>query len=193
LVEDSQVFALYILEVFKPTGIEVIHCTSGEDALKHLTANKFDLIITDFILLGKMTGLNPIQQVKSNPQYLNLPILAITGLDDEVRKIEMLNAGASDVSSKPISPPELLSRSGNLIRQKKLFDAVVQQQKELTKLAHTDQLTELYNRHFFISEAKKWIPYSRQEHTDLSFLLMDVDHFKKVNDNHGHDVGDLVL
>ena len=151
MVEDSQVFTLYILEVFKPTGIEVIHCTSGEDALKHLTANKFDLIITDFILLGKMTGLNLIQQVKSNPQYLNLPILAITGLDDEVRKIEMLNAGASDVSSKPISPPELLSRSGNLIRQKKLFDAVVQQQKELTKLAHTDQLTELYNRHFFIS------------------------------------------
>ncbi|HAQ48290.1 MAG TPA: hypothetical protein DCR37_04485 [Glaciecola sp.] len=92
-----------------------------------------------------------------------------------------------------MSPQELLSFSGNLIRQKKLFDAVVQQQKELTNLAHIDQLSELYNRHFFISEAKKLITRSRKDHTDLSFLLMDVDHFKRVNDTHGHDVGDLVL
>ena len=69
----------------------------------------------------------------------------------------------------------------------------MQQQKELTNLAHIDQLSELYNRHFFISEAKKLITRSRKDHTDLSFLLMDVDHFKRVNDTHGHDIGDLVL
>lgn len=104
-----------------------------------------------------------------------------------------MRAGANDYLVKPIETIDLTVRVENLIRYKKLLDTVEAQREEMRYLAMHDQLTGLYNRHFMAAQVSGRLKEARRHRIPYSLIVMDIDHFKLVNDSHGHDKGDEVL
>lgn len=173
------------------------HCdcfTSAEEALKHAKDYDPEVIVVDFFLEGKMTGMEFINEVRRvDHPWHRTPVLATTALDDPARKYEFLRAGANDYLVKPIETIDLTVRTENLIKYKRLLDMVEQQREEMQYLAMHDQLTGLYNRHYMATQVNGRIKEARRHNIPYSIIVLDVDHFKKVNDTWGHDKGDEVL
>ncbi len=193
-VEDSLVVAAKTMHVLEGLGLQVHHFTQAEDALEALDANHYELVVTDVMLREGMSGIAFTRILRGmNNEYGAIPILALTGLDDVARRIELFRAGVNDYVSKPVIDEELIARVRNLITNKKLVDQVRSQQEQLLEMAMTDSLTKVNNRHFLMEVAPKKINEAYRHKIPLSMILIDLDHFKEVNDTHGHTVGDLVL
>lgn len=167
---------------------------SAEAALKCIQKEQFDIIILDILLLGIMTGIHLIRKVRGMGGYfVDLPILAISGLENSELKIEALRAGANDFINKPVNFTELEVRVGNLVKINRLFQQLKVKEAQLLSIALTDPLTQLYNRHFLNEIGMKRISEAQRHGQSISLLVIDIDHFKLVNDNYGHIIGDLVL
>jgi two-component system cell cycle response regulator len=121
------------------------------------------------------------------------PIIVITDIDSDERRIALYQAGVNDFLQKPILHEELLIRINNLITNKRLLDKVHDIRRELFALATIDNLTGCHNRHSLMEFSEKFISTARRHEYPVSLLVIDLDHFKAVNDNHGHAVGDIVL
>jgi two-component system cell cycle response regulator len=122
-----------------------------------------------------------------------IPIIAITDDHDDQRRISLYQSGVNDFLQKPILHEELMVRIGNLITNKRLLDKVHDIRRELFSLATTDKLTGCHNRHSLMEFSDKFISQALRHRYPVSLLVIDLDHFKAVNDNHGHAIGDVVL
>jgi two-component system, cell cycle response regulator len=141
-----------------------------------------------------MSGVGLVTRVRS---YLSdkrrVPILALSGMDDTTRRIELFRLGVNDYIAKPPVEEEVRARVRNLIISKQLFDQVQAQSRQLYQLAMQDQLTGVYNRTGLNEFAAKYFTEASTYDTSLSLLIIDLDHFKNINDTHGHTAGDKVL
>jgi two-component system cell cycle response regulator len=124
---------------------------------------------------------------------MKLPILVMTSFDDPTRKTELFRAGVNDYVPKPLVEAEFMARVRNLLIARQLFERVEEQERRMRELATTDQLTGLGNRHLFFELATRYLARAEREGRVLCMLVADVDHFKQVNDQHGHALGDRVL
>lgn len=193
-IEDSKSTALLISSVLEEADYRVDHFLSAELGIEAFNSNYYDLVLTD-VVLEKLSGLEVVHAVrKSDSDKKNtIPIIAISSFDDNARKLELFSAGVNDYVSKPVMNEELLARIGSLIKSQKLLDSLNKKQEQLERLALTDQLTSLYNRHYLMDIAPKRIKQALRHDYPLCLMVVDIDLFKKVNDNHGHSVGDKVL
>ena len=193
-VEDSATTEQLTIHLMRSLGLEVDHFSTAEAALDEIPVNDYDLIVTDIVLEGELSGLSLVRAVRAMEEPKGrLPILALSGLEDAARRVEILRLGANDYITKPIVEEEFKARIGNLITNKQLFDQVREQQHQLQQMAITDQLTGLYNRHYLHDVARKFVSNARRHQEPMSILVIDLDHFKAINDTHGHDAGDAVL
>ncbi|MCP3851597.1 MAG: diguanylate cyclase [Gammaproteobacteria bacterium] len=195
-IEDSKTVATMMTRQMESMKMTVEHYLSASDALEKFKKGhlEFDIIITDLLVEGSLNGMGFVREIrKIIPNRSKLPILVISGFDDITRRIELLNMGANDYIVKPIVKEELVARLSNLVTTKQLFDQVKIQQEQLYQLAMTDQLTGLYNRHSLVQLLPKYFSHSVRHSTPLSVLVLDIDHFKYINDNYGHSKGDEVL
>ncbi|MBI5041986.1 MAG: diguanylate cyclase [Gammaproteobacteria bacterium] len=193
-VEDSQMAATVTLRLLEKMGLNVDHFSSADVAWEQFQRQDYDLIITDILVEGPLSGVGLLRQIRGlNDERNRIPVLAISGLDDTARRIEILRQGANDYIAKPVIEEELRARVTNLLTAKHLFDTVRAQQKKLEEFAVTDQLTGLYNRHFLHEAAQQAVANANRHQYPLSLLLLDLDYFKRINDRHGHDAGDAVL
>ena len=194
-VEDSSSAAVKVMRQLKMDNHQVIHVRSGEEAIEQYEHGLYDLVLTDVVLSGKINGIALVRHIRENETLKMIPvsILAMSGYDDTSRTLTLLQAGANDYVAKPIMGEELRARVNNLILNQHLLKKLKVQQKRLEQMAMTDQLTGLYNRHYLEHAARKKIALAKRHGIDLSLIVIDVDHFKQVNDQHGHTVGDLVL
>lgn len=193
-IEDSPTTAQLTLHTLQSMGLDTDHFVSGEQAFDAFIQQDYDLIITDIVLQGAMSGMGLVRAVRALPDDKGkMPILAVSGMEDAARRVEILRHGANDYIAKPIIEEEFYARVGNLITNKKLFDQVQQQKQQLRELATTDQLTKLYNRHYLNDAAAQAISNALRHKNPLSLFVIDLDHFKFINDEHGHDRGDQVL
>ncbi len=193
-VEDDPILAGWAREVFLHMGLEVDCFARAEEAFAAFTRKPYDIVITDFFLEGEMSGLDLLRRIreeKGAPGHV--PVLVTTGFDDQSRKIELLRSGANDYINKPLVLEELQLRTRNLILNKQLYDQLERQRQTLEQLAMTDQLTSLYNRHYLFDAARKKLSEAGRHAYSVALVVVDLDHFKKVNDTHGHAVGDIVL
>lgn len=143
-VEDSVMMAVTTLKLLHKMKLHVDHYKNASDALEVFKEKDYDLIITDILVEGRMSGIGLIRAVRAfSDEKSKIPILAISGLDDTARKIEILRQGANDYVQKPIIEDEFAMRIGNLITNKHLFDQVRTQKVELFK--HRNHLQELVN------------------------------------------------
>lgn len=194
LIDSNRKQASEIRTFFKDTRLKFISFTNAEEATVMARAAAFDLVITNVVLSGSMSGIALIREIREiNDMMYRVPILAISAISNVSQKIELFRAGANDYIQQPIILEELSVRMKNLLLNKKLFDTVELQKEQLVELATRDQLTGLYNRHYLLSIAENLILESWRYKYPLSVLVIDLDHFKKVNDAHGHTAGDVVL
>ena len=193
-VEDSPSVAHAISGDLNKMNLEVDHFRYAEDAYNALLKNDYDLVITDIMLNGTMSGLSLVRMIRAlKNHHSELPILAMTGHDDPKRRTELFHAGINDYVTKPPNEEEFAARVNNLIANKRLYDEVCEQREALLQLAMKDQLTKCHNRHSLVENAPKYIHDSVRYDHPLSIMILDLDHFKQINDKHGHDAGDRVL
>ncbi len=194
LVEDSATSAQMMRFILEKMHLEVDHELSAEAAFERFCSEDYDLVITDIVLEGAKTGLGLLRDIRAKDEPLGtVPVLGISALDDTARRIEMLRQGANDYVAKPVVEEEFAARVRNLVTNKQLFDQVRAQQEELRRLSVTDQLTGLYNKRYLSEAAPQFFSNALRHGTELCLMIIDLDHFKAVNDTHGHDIGDKVL
>lgn len=201
-VEDDATTANDILGQLQETGYQVSHFTTVEDANAEFDAVKvygshaeaYDLAITGLDLDGDLKGEDLVAFIRSYEDGRGfIPIMAVTSDNSDQRRIALYRAGVNDFLTKPVLHEELLARINNLITNKRLLDKVHDIRRELFSLATIDKLTGCHNRHSLLEFSDKFLSTARRHQYPVSMLVIDLDHFKAVNDNHGHATGDEVL
>ncbi|WP_374532438.1 PleD family two-component system response regulator [Phenylobacterium sp.] len=164
------------------------------DAEKALMTAKgpVDLIIVNAASRG-FDGLRFAAQLRSDEATRHLPVLAIVDFDERARLVKALEIGVNDILPKPIDPQELAARARTQIRRKRYTDYLRDNLDHSLELAVTDQLTGLHNRRYMVGQLEALVRRASHGGDQVACLLIDIDHFKKINDGYGHDVGDEVL
>jgi len=144
-----------------------------------------DLILLD-VQMPEMDGYDVLRLLRENRDTAEIPIIFVTGKDSVEDEEYGLQLGAVDYITKPIRPSIVKARVKTHITLK-------QQHDELVSMATHDQLTSLYNRHYLSDELSKKVAQCKRHHEALSVIMVDIDHFKSVNDTFGHLMGDLIL
>jgi two-component system cell cycle response regulator len=159
----------------------------------HLTARgPVDLIVVN-ATARTFDGLRFAATIRSDEATRHLPILAIVDADERHRMVKALEIGVNDLLTKPLDPQEMAARVRTQIRRKRYTDFLRDNLDHSLELAVTDQLTGLHNRRYMEGQLGALVKRAAHGGDPVSALMIDIDHFKKINDNFGHDVGDEVL
>jgi diguanylate cyclase (GGDEF)-like protein len=178
--------------ILERAGYETTFALSGSQALELLKTRQPDLILLDLMMPG-MDGLEVCRILKASPNYQEIPIIFLTASSESKHLVEAFSAGAVDYITKPFNVPELLARVKTHLELKYAKDQLKKALTELEKQALTDPLTQVPNRRHLYQIAEREIARTRRYNYPFSSLIIDIDHFKQVNDNYGHFVGDEVL
>jgi two-component system cell cycle response regulator len=152
----------------------------------------FDLIIVS-TQLTDMDGLRLAASFKSQEETRGVPVLMLVDEDDTRAMIKGLELGVNDYIIMPVDYNEMVARVKTQIRRKKYQDVLKSNYQQTISRSITDELTGLYNRHYLSAHLDNLVRQSLNNNKPLSLVMLDVDHFKQVNDTYGHDVGDQVL
>ncbi len=191
IVEDQPRSAERLVQTLSEQHIVHIE-PNPQEALFNLAEQKFDLVIVSLDLDG-VDGLRLCSQVRSLERTRNLPLLIVVNPDDKARLMRGLDMGVNDYMVRPICSNEMMARVNTQVRRKKYADYLRNSLETKVELAVTDPLTGLHNRRYLESHLKTLFDDARSSGKSLSLLMTDIDYFKSVNDNYGHDVGDEVL
>jgi two-component system cell cycle response regulator len=151
-----------------------------------------DLVILN-IATKNFDGLRLAAHIRSEEATRHLPILAIVDVEDRQRVVKALELGVSDILPRPIDPQELSARVRTQIKRKRYTDFLRNNLDRSLELAVTDTLTGLHNRRYMMTQLKALAARAVQGGEPTAVLLIDIDHFKGVNDGFGHPGGDEVL
>ena len=179
-----------IRQIQAALGVE--HRVSVLGAPSEAGAASPDLVVAA-VTAKSFDGFRIVARMRSNEATRHLPILAIVEPDDRKRALRALEIGAHDIISRPLDEEELQARARTLMRRKRYMDALRTRLDQSLELAITDQLTGLYNRRFLNSQLGPLVQRAQCGGDPVSVMVIDLDHFKRVNDVYGHDVGDQVL
>ncbi len=171
---------------------EFLEAGDGLQAFKLLVDRKPDLVVCDLIM-PTFDGLKFLALRATRPELSNIPVIMLTAEGDATRKVEVFELGASDYVTKPFDDEELLARVRVHYRLKVLQDELREANKRLEALADTDGLTGLFNRRYFDGLLLRELQRTARYKTPIGVVLLDIDHFKYVNDTYGHPMGDEVL
>jgi len=180
-------------------GYEVEGANDGQAALDAVRRVCPDLILLD-VMMPKMDGIEVVRRLKANAELPFIPVIMQTALDSTENKVEGLDAGADDYITKPINFAELEARVNSLLRIKALQTDLAARERELSELndklrliSLTDGLTEVENRRSLELHLHEMWQHSMRLHEPIALIICDIDKFKAVNDNYGHQAGDSVL
>ena len=170
--------------------------TAAEDGLKAWqvleNGNAPQLLILDWIMPG-VDGIELCRRIRSRKQLRYPYILLLTARDDKQDLVNGLNAGADDYLTKPFDVNELQARLRVGKRILTLQDELIRAREELRFEAMHDRLTQLWNRGAILDFLYRELERAKRTGDPVGVLMLDVDHFKRVNDTHGHLIGDTVL
>jgi diguanylate cyclase (GGDEF)-like protein len=199
LVCDDSKTIRALMTTLLSNDYELLTCESGEQALAQAEGFEPDLIISDLLMTG-MDGAELCQRMKQVASLARIPFVLLTSKTDEESRVQGLEAGADDYLFKPLRPREIKARVNSLLRlrfanleletQKAELERV---NEKLERLALEDGLTGLYNHRSFQERLREEIARARRHGRPLSLLLLDLDHFKQLNDRFGHLAGDEAL
>jgi len=194
LVDDSPTIRNQIRSILEGTGefSRFLEADDGLQAFKLLCEQKPDVVVCDLVM-PVFDGMKFLALRATRPDVAHIPVVMLTAETDSERKAEILDRGASDYVTKPFNDKELLARVRVHLRVKVLQDALREANTRLESLALTDGLTGLFNRRHFDSLLASEVQRSLRYKVPVSVVLIDIDHFKHVNDTYGHATGDQVL
>jgi two-component system, cell cycle response regulator len=151
-----------------------------------------DLLIVN-VAASEFDGLRLVAQVRSSESTRHLPILAVVDPADRPRLVKALDLGVTDLLTKPVDAEELAARARTQVRRKRYTDFLREKLDYSLEMAVTDALTGLHNRRYMAGQLQGFVSRSALGGEPVSVLVLDIDHFKAVNDGFGHDAGDEVL
>lgn len=207
VADDDQLIVSQIRQGLSGSEYEFVECADGTEVLSAIRQHHPDLLLLDVEMPG-LGGVEVCRIVKANQGASGfgfIPVILMTAR--RTGKVEGLELGADDYLIKPFDMLELSARVKSMLRLKALQDALMEKNRELDRankeleekrnellqLSRTDGLTGLINRRHFEERLESEFARSERYRAPLSCFLLDIDHFKKVNDTWGHPFGDVVL
>jgi len=194
LIEDSPSQLQWIEALLIEDGWEVESFSNAEDAIVSFVENEYDLVVTDIVLDGAMSGISLVREIRRDlTDKGTIPIFSISAYDEASRRIGLYHVGINDYMTKPIIAEEFIFRVRSLIQSHRVFNELNKERMHLKSIALLDPLTGLYNRNAFNEFTPIELEKAKRLQTPMSLAILDIDHFKQVNDRFGHAVGDQVL
>ncbi|WP_122500123.1 diguanylate cyclase [Pseudomonas viridiflava] len=182
IIDDSRAQATHTERVLNAAGIVTRTLLDPIQAMGELAEFQPDLIILDMYMPG-CTGTELAKVIRHNDRYVSVPIIYLSAEDDQDKQLDAMSEGGDDFLTKPIKPRHLITTVRNrAARARNLKARMVR-----------DSLTGLYNHTHILQLLEDCSFRSRRESKPLCFAMLDIDHFKKVNDSHGHPMGDRVI
>jgi two-component system, cell cycle response regulator len=193
VVDDSRIVRFMVASHLEREGFEVRQAENGAAALRVLAERACDVVITD-LRMPELDGLSVLSAVKQTAPDTEVIILTGSHTSEVEYAVRALRLGAHDYLLKP--PPSadaVVMTVQRAVEKKRLKEANRRLLQELATLSHTDALTGLANRRSFEESLAREVARSRRHGMPLSLAVLDLDHFKRVNDVYGHAAGDDVL
>ncbi|MBC7959553.1 MAG: diguanylate cyclase, partial [Vallitaleaceae bacterium] len=198
-LDDNTQNLKLISDVLENAGYDVSLCLSSQQLFDYLEEEVPDIMILD-VMLPDTNGFLVCQKIKSIEKLKDLPIIFLSAKTETMDIVNGLEAGGVDYITKPFRPIELIARIKTHLEIKTIRDELKMKNRELSLLnerleeyAIKDPLTKLYNRRMMISKFEEEMSRCKRNGTVFSIVLLDIDNFKKVNDDYGHNFGDEVL
>jgi two-component system cell cycle response regulator len=192
VVDDSRTQLEWVEQVLVREGFDVRTAVDGKEAIKRVRTDPPDLVLLDMVL-PDMDGLEVLRIVKARTDDQFIPVIILSVKADLDSKVAGLRIGADDFLAKPFAEAELLARCAAMLRIKKLQDELRATQRKLEEQSITDGLTGLRNRRHFDERLHEEFGRAQRYSDPVSLIMLDLDHFKRVNDRYGHQTGDVVL
>jgi diguanylate cyclase (GGDEF)-like protein len=173
-------------------GFEVLEAEDGEEALARIRATVPDVVLLDRDM-PRLDGLAVLDAMQADEGTAAIPVVFVTGRATASELAEGLGRGAHDYVRKPVEEAELIARVRSALRTRRLRDELRERNLQLERMARTDVLTGMVGRRHGATVLAEACAAATATGERLAVIVADIDHFKTVNDNHGHAAGDAVL
>ena len=186
IVDDSRTARLHLMMSLRRLPLELIEADSGQRALELMKENRhIKMVITDKFMPG-LDGIELLEKLRLDHALNDLAIIGVSGGEGHDVTLEFLKAGANDFIKKPISSEELFTR---VVSNIEMLDYIRLAKDSATR----DYLTGLHNRRYLYDAGQQLYANARRRNLNVVAAMLDIDHFKKVNDTYGHEAGDLAI
>ncbi len=186
VVDDSIVMRNEMKRLLNLQMYKVFSAAHGEEALVYMKDNPdIKLVLTDYNM-PVIDGFELTKTLREEYSKMQLSIIGITANSDQMVSSKFLKIGANDFINKPFTKEELVCRVNNAIESMEYIETI-------SDMANTDFLTGARNRRSFFKEVEAYMDYARANNEEFAVAMIDIDHFKKINDAYGHDMGDIAI
>lgn len=185
LIVEDEIINIHSLSRILRATARLCFATSGAEALELAESLKAEIVLLD-IMLPDISGFEVCKRLKNNPATSKCTIIFVTSLDSDEEEAHGLRMGAMDYIKKPFDPTIVRERVQNQLNLTLAY-------RELEELSTTDFLTGAFNRRYFTEISTTELKRHQRHNKNTSVMILDIDHFKEVNDTYGHSVGDRAL
>ncbi len=192
IAEDEPAVAQLVERLLRRDGYQVLVASAGSEAVEIAVAHNPDVILLD-LGLPAGDGVSVCRSLRADPRTQDIPVVVVTGDTSKATVATTLDLGADDYITKPFEPDELIARVRAALRAKRRLDDLKVHNESLREMAFVDPLTGLYNRRRMLERLEEEHNRARRFGYPVACLFIDIDHFKQVNDTHGHGSGDELL
>lgn len=206
LVDDDRTTLILYKALLEKSGHAVTIASNGREAMEIVRQSPPQLIISDW-MMPEMDGIEFCRELRKNPDWNNIYVFIVTSQESTEKLIEAFEAGVNDYLPKPINPRVLAARlrsaqriiqmqeaqEADRLQLRQFADELAQSNKRLQELALTDALTGLPNRRYGMERLEQEWALASRSGRPVCCMMVDIDHFKRVNDTYGHQTGDEAL
>lgn len=186
VAEDSKTTRRFMVELLQRHLFQVVEAEDGQQALQAILADPTIRILITDNNMPNLDGFELIHQLRHKHEHHDLVAIGLSSAEDKYLSAKFIKNGANDFLYKPFSHEEFFCRIMQAVDAMERLD-------NMRAMAYTDPLTQIGNRRFFIEKAQTEVSKARKQTTPLSMALIDIDYFKSINDEYGHDVGDQAI
>ena len=158
----------------------------GFDALAKIEAEKPDIVLLDVLMPPGIDGFETCRRIRADPATAHIPVVMVTALQDVDELVRGFEAGADDFLTIPVNSVVLMARIRSQLRQKRYYESLLEQ-------SMIDPLTGAFNCRYLEAHVPRLIARCRAANKPIAVMMIDIDHFKRINDEHGHAAGNHVL
>ena len=182
IIDDSASLAEYYSLILNQAGMITHVLTNPLQLMETLADFQPDLLLMD-IYMPECSGLELAAVLRQEPLYMSLPIIFLSTEDDKLKQLAAMSVGGDDFLTKPIMPQHLVGAVRSRAKRAGILSSIMIR----------DSLTQLLNHNTIVQDLELELARAERQDTNLSFIIIDIDHFKSINDSYGHLMGDYVL